>query len=546
MYPRAKIYAIARDEDTLRLIYRKMQENLLSIRENGQYISQPAGLDDWVGLETEEFSTSGYMEREKDKDYWDKMLKECGNEIGEDGAVFVVFSYDENDSYYEFASTMPFADTIYSDSLNLDRALSKFRTRFTDIYSQGRKLFRWFESQAGYSHPEGDDAEDNHAESDSELTPEWSKSEKESYVVSVSNVGKILSFPSTVENAEITGVADKFEFAGETRKKVEEIVIPEGYVYIGEKAFSDCLSLRKITLPSTLKSIGESVFRSCPKLESIVIPGSLKKITRWAFRNCMNLKELQIEKGVKTIELAAFAECVKLTDVIIPDSVKKIETAAFEKCSGIKNVTIPKGTTVEGAAFKGCNLLADSNGMVIISNMLLDYVGKEETVVIPDGITEIGASAFNNNMTVREIVIPDSVIEIGPLAFKWCSSLESFVIPNGVKKIWQYTFCHCRKLKSIKIPDGVTEIGKDAFIGCYMLKTVDLPESIKKVDANAFSDRSSPSSNITIVIRNPDIVMHKTCLEGCKEYTIYAPEGSPAAGFSPSHTRPLQEYGSKK
>ena len=221
------------------------------------------------------------------------------------------------------------------------------------------------------------------------------------------------------------------------------MIIPEGYLYIGEHAFARCPKLKKVTLPSTLLSIGKWAFNSCPKLESIIIPGGVEDIADFAFAECKSLKELTVENGVKRIGGMAFDHCVKLDNIIVPNSVKTIDTGAFGNCSGLKNITIPKDAELGGAVFKGCKKLADESGMVISGNTLLDYVGKETAVVIPQGIQVISSCVFECNETIRSITIPDSVKVIGPAAFRGCSGLTEISIPKGVEKIYWFTFSNC-------------------------------------------------------------------------------------------------------
>jgi len=57
------------------------------------------------------------------------------------------------------------------------------------------------------------------------------------------------------------------------------------------------------------------------------------------------------------------------------------------------------------------------------------------SVVIPDGVTEIGGYAFDKCESLSAVVIPSSVTEIGERAFAWCESLESVEIPSSVEEI---------------------------------------------------------------------------------------------------------------
>lgn len=49
-------------------------------------------------------------------------------------------------------------------------------------------------------------------------------------------------------------------------------------------------------------------------------------------------------------------------------------------------------------------------------------------IAIPNGIIEIGQSAFENCTSLTEITIPNSVIRIGYDAFNKCTSLKSIYI----------------------------------------------------------------------------------------------------------------------
>ena len=90
---------------------------------------------------------------------------------------------------------------------------------------------------------------------------------------------------------------------------------------------------------------------------------------------------------------------------------------------------------------------------------------KIKTVIVGDGVTSIGYSAFSSCSNLTSVEIPDSVTSIGDYAFSNCSSLTSITIPDGVTSIGSSAFSQCSSLTSVEIPDSVTSIGNGAFYG---------------------------------------------------------------------------------
>ena len=67
------------------------------------------------------------------------------------------------------------------------------------------------------------------------------------------------------------------------------------------------------------------------------------------------------------------------------------------------------------------------------------------------------------NKGIQSVVIPEGVTEIGDNAFLDCSSLTSVTIPESVTYIGGGAFGDCSSLTSVTIPESVTYIGGGAF-----------------------------------------------------------------------------------
>ena len=89
-----------------------------------------------------------------------------------------------------------------------------------------------------------------------------------------------------------------------------------------------------------------------------------------------------------------------------------------------------------------------------------------ESVVIEEGVTAIGNSAFSCCEKLASVTLPTSLRTIGDTAFAGCISLTRITIPNGVEQIGEQAFYNCIELEEAVLPESVTKIGKWAFENC--------------------------------------------------------------------------------
>lgn len=163
---------------------------------------------------------------------------------------------------------------------------------------------------------------------------------------------------------------------------------------------------------------------------------------------------------------------------------------------------------------------------VIENGVLTKYVGPGGDVVIPDGVTSIGDSAFYDFCGLKKVtsvIIPGSVTSIGGSAFSYCSSLTSVAIPESVRSIGDRAFCSCSSLTSVTIPESVRRIGYGAFEYCRSLASITIPENVRTINNSAFQDCSSLkrvtiSGNVTTIDFN--------AFQNCTSLTdVTIPEG---------------------
>lgn len=85
------------------------------------------------------------------------------------------------------------------------------------------------------------------------------------------------------------------------------------------------------------------------------------------------------------------------------------------------------------------------------------------TLVVPDHVTEIGESAFRNNLHLKKIVLHPGVRKIGNFAFAGCGNLREVDFSEGIEEIGHLAFWGCNRLLGILLPESMKYIGYGAF-----------------------------------------------------------------------------------
>lgn len=113
----------------------------------------------------------------------------------------------------------------------------------------------------------------------------------------------------------------------------------------------------------------------------------------------------------------------------------------------------------------------DGSHFVTRGGVLIKYLGNSEYVKIPTSIIEIGESAFNSNLTIREVIFNNNLKCIQKNAFFRCSNLTHIYNYDNVEAFKDECFAFSG-LESVSIGENVKEIGKQAFSNMMNLKKV--------------------------------------------------------------------------
>ncbi len=365
---------------------------------------------------------------------------------------------------------------------------------------------------------------------------------------------------------------------------LKSVVIPDGVEEIGENAFNNCDALESITLPDSITKIGDGAFGGCTKLKRVTVPHNaanntphksnygaspggrslLLELMKGELQETIDsiIKDYNYEivaehPGTKLlIGNNAFKGCSSLESITIPQGVEGIGNKAFFWCNSLKSITLHGGKfQIAADAFDGCNSLtsmeadnrleeswimySSQNGILYSKDktkLVRVPTGAKGVLNIPNGVTQIGNSAFRGCTSLVSITIPDGVTSIGKDAFDNCTLLESIeVSAKNQKYVSQDNILYNKEKtqivhvpKAIKgavtIPDVVTFIGDKAFYLCHALKGITIGNSVTSIGEYAFKGCTSLES-IEVGVENQKYASQDNILYN-KEKTqiVHVPE----------------------
>ena len=127
-------------------------------------------------------------------------------------------------------------------------------------------------------------------------------------------------------------------------------------------------------------------------------------------------------------------------------------------------------------------------------------------VTVPGTFTTIGKEAFYETYDVKTVIIEEGVTKIGVSAFCACG-MQEITLPASLEKIAYDAFSHCQNLKRIVLPDGLKKIGKSPFTNTACDIVVSENNNLlKTVDRKLFSKDGKNSSIIPLTAKKKSIL----------------------------------------
>ncbi|HFU4085559.1 TPA: leucine-rich repeat protein, partial [Streptococcus suis] len=298
---------------------------------------------------------------------------------------------------------------------------------------------------------------------------------------------------------------EAFQYSGLTR-----VTLPDSLTFFGYRAFANSSFLREVKLPDTLITIPEEAFRDTG-LTSLTLPGSVTDIARDAFANA-KISKIYFPTNLESIGDGAFRGNL-FEKLELPSSLKTLRNGAF---SDNKNLTfLYINSNLNDEYYYSTPPFTNSwnNNPISNANLYVEF---------KDGVTKIPARLFDGAKQVIRVDLPEGLKEIGESAFRETSIMKDDSLGSNVgEETAQNAPFDAVSMTRLELPDSLEKIGNHAFGKIHTLTSVNIPKNLIEADqAFAGSRNLTHLRNNVEGIRIPDGMLEETGIA-----TFIVPEG---------------------
>ena len=280
--------------------------------------------------------------------------------------------------------------------------------------------------------------------------------------------------------------------------------------------------------PNYTTTILASAFEGCSTLKTVRLGNGVTNIGSKAFSNCINLGDMycytkmapyadidafsgsyidyaslhivgDIEDFMASETWSGFGTIVGITDNstnLICDYDTEINGIYYK----INSVFTPYGTNVYAMVVNGEKYYS---GDIEIPNSI-EFNGNQyevkhtgagafqlcpqlESLTLPETMQTVPSLVFCRNL--KKVILPQGLTTIGATSFYGCEKLSEIDIPSSVAQIGSSAFYDCKSLKQINL-FGVTSIDRGAFVGCEILEKVKIGKNATTIESYAFGSNA--------------------------------------------------------
>lgn len=313
------------------------------------------------------------------------------------------------------------------------------------------------------------------------------------------------------------------------------VSLPDGVTSIGEEAFKECSSLTTINLPNSITTIGANAFNGTKLTGPLNIPSSLVSLGDNAFNGCSGITgTLVFPAAMENISTNVFAGCSGIEEIILPRGVLTIGAGAFNNCSGVQRLWLTNSIQSIGAnAFNGMKSLKKVYFSGTISEWETGIQWADKGYQMGVAITtneEIASGSCGEALTWSLSTAGDLTVsgtgdmaDFAATGAPWAEyrdQIKLVILGQGVTSIGSSAFQDCKNLETVSLPGSLTALGKAAFLRCGKLTNITLPASLESVGEDCFT--GCEKLVLLDLIGVPDEIMElRTSLEGTVKLPVY-------------------------
>lgn len=274
----------------------------------------------------------------------------------------------------------------------------------------------------------------------------------------------------------------------------------EGHVYIvtaiGDHAFADCDELASVILPQSIQHIGEGAFLRCGRMNEIILPDHLLSVGNWAFSGSA-LQKIEFPATTQYIGKGCCANCRQLLSAVVKAKMRELPENMFLACWNLNAVRLPELLTIGASAFEQCRSLREVSfpaTLRTISRSAFSGCVSLKNVSFPAGLTTIGQQAFWGCKSLTEVSVPSSVTTVDYAAFADCVNIRTATLSQSLETLGGWVFNRCSSLETCAIPTSQKELAPAIFNKCTSLNQIDIPNSVVRTGYSVFGGCTSVKS----------------------------------------------------
>ena len=247
--------------------------------------------------------------------------------------------------------------------------------------------------------------------------------------------------PSEIDGHAVTEIGPN----SFSNKSVEEVIIPDGVVEIGDMAFFHCLDLHTVELPESVMRIGNFAFVNCVSMLYLYIPRLTDEFGNYFYGFVYYYSEDAEDYVMENV--------VDMTMLVCKYSYGEEYAMRY----GVNYIY----SVYTCGEFE---YVLDYSGNAEICG----YIGDDAYVVIPETVhgfevETIAEACFEGNDSIVWVVLPKTVKYIERSAFKGCKNLRNITLNDGIDLIGTEAFLDCTALHDVEVPVTVELFGEYCF-----------------------------------------------------------------------------------